>query len=88
MAAGLPVVADDCADHREFVEHGVQGLLVPFARCQPLAETIGMLFEAPGTAERMGQSGCELVRSSHSLSSSAAEHLQLFNSLIASRKGN
>ncbi len=47
FAAGTPVVASDIAGYRDVVRDGVDGVLVPPADAQALAETLRDLWEEP-----------------------------------------
>lgn len=58
-AAGLPIVTTDVPGCREVVEHGVNGLLVPARKAEPLAEAIRFLHEHPEERLRMVQAGRE-----------------------------
>jgi phosphatidylinositol alpha-mannosyltransferase len=47
FAAGTPVVASDIAGYRDVVRDGVDGVLVPPANAQALAETLRDLYDEP-----------------------------------------
>jgi phosphatidylinositol alpha-mannosyltransferase len=47
FAAGTPVVASDIAGYRDVVRDGIDGVLVPPADAQALAETLRDLYEEP-----------------------------------------
>ncbi len=53
FAAGTPVIASDIAGYRDVVRHGIDGLLVPVADAQALAETLRDLYEEPERRARM-----------------------------------
>jgi glycosyltransferase involved in cell wall biosynthesis len=55
MLLGRPVVASDIPAHREFVTHGVDGLLVPPADAEALAAAILRLLHDPEEAAAIGR---------------------------------
>jgi glycosyltransferase involved in cell wall biosynthesis len=57
MASELAVVATDVPGHRDVVEHGVTGLLVPHDNDTALATAIESLLDDQGRRRRMGQAG-------------------------------
>ena len=54
FAAGTPVVASDIAGYRDVVRDGVDGVLVPPADPQALAEALRDLYEEPARRDRDG----------------------------------
>lgn len=56
-AMGVPVIATDIRGCREVVEHGRNGLLVPFGDIQSLADAILELLTNHEKARRMGEEG-------------------------------
>ena len=59
MLLGRPVVASDIPAHREFVTHGVDGLLVPPADAEALATAILRLLRDPEEAAAIGRRAAE-----------------------------
>jgi phosphatidyl-myo-inositol alpha-mannosyltransferase len=55
FAAGTPVVASDIAGYRDVVRDGVDGVLVPPADPQALAEALRDLYEEPERRVQMGR---------------------------------
>jgi phosphatidyl-myo-inositol alpha-mannosyltransferase len=55
FAAGTPVVASDIAGYRDVVRDGVDGLLVPVADAQALAEALRDLYDEPHRRADMAQ---------------------------------
>lgn len=53
MASGIPVVASDIAPHRELVEQGVTGWLVPPQAPEALAEALAAVARQPEAARRV-----------------------------------
>ncbi len=53
FAAGTPVVASDIAGYRDVVRNGVDGVLVPPADPQALAETLRDLYDEPERRQEM-----------------------------------
>jgi len=55
MAAGLPVVADDVGQNREYIQHGISGLLVPPGDGEAFARSVVELLRDEGLRRRLGQ---------------------------------
>jgi glycosyltransferase involved in cell wall biosynthesis len=53
-AAGRPVVGYDVEWHKEIIDDGVNGFLVPEADVERLAAAVGHLLENPNIADKMG----------------------------------
>jgi phosphatidyl-myo-inositol alpha-mannosyltransferase len=62
FAAGTPVVASDIAGYRDVVRDGVDGVLVPPADAQALAETLRDLWEEPGRRAAMARAAAADVQ--------------------------
>ncbi|ROO25673.1 hypothetical protein SAJA_12795 [Salinisphaera japonica YTM-1] len=62
MRAGLPVIASAVDGLPEFIEHDVNGLLVPAGDSRALEQALLRLFEAPEWAHRMAVAGQETAR--------------------------
>jgi len=71
-AYGRPVVATDLGSRREFVEHGVTGLLYSPGDRDQLARSIEQLFDHPDLVAKMGAAARARVKEKHD----AEEHLQ------------
>ncbi|MEC3839910.1 glycosyltransferase family 4 protein [Bacillus amyloliquefaciens] len=57
MAAEKPAVAADNRGHREIIEDGVNGFLVPAGDSTAFADRIEKLYRSPGLRKAMGQKG-------------------------------
>ncbi|QOQ54551.1 glycosyltransferase family 4 protein [Bacillus amyloliquefaciens] len=57
MAAEKPAVAADNRGHREIIEDGVNGFLVPAGDSAAFADRIEKLYRSPGLRKAMGQKG-------------------------------
>ncbi len=57
MAAEKPAVAADNRGHREIIEDGVNGFLVPAGDSAAFADRIEKLYRSPGLRKAMGQEG-------------------------------
>ncbi len=62
FAAGTPVVASDIAGYRDVVRDGVDGVLVPPADPQALAEALRDLWEEPGRRSAMARAAAHDVQ--------------------------
>ncbi|MGI8505321.1 MAG: flippase-like domain-containing protein [Solirubrobacteraceae bacterium] len=62
FAAGTPVVASDIAGYRDVVRDGVDGVLVPPADPQALAEALRDLYEEPGRRSEMARAAARDVQ--------------------------
>ena len=61
-AMGVPAVATEVKGNREAVEHGRNGLLVPFADVPALSDAITELLTDKEKAQRMGEAGRRIAR--------------------------
>lgn len=86
LMAGLPVVAIATPDNLEMIDDGVQGLLVPAQDRHAMSTAICKLFETPALAARIGDAARQRIEPVHSLDRVAAQHLELFSTLIAARE--
>ncbi|MCR4412395.1 MAG: glycosyltransferase, partial [Thermoguttaceae bacterium] len=84
MAAGLPVVASDIADHRDLIDDGQTGLLVRTPTPERLAAAILRLVGDPPLARRLGQAARERAIERYALERQVAEYARLFERLIDS----
>ena len=62
MACGVPVVASDVGGVRQWLQQGVNGLLVPPKDASALARAVEHLLTVPERLLSMGQAGIETVR--------------------------
>jgi phosphatidyl-myo-inositol alpha-mannosyltransferase len=62
FAAGTPVVASNIAGYRDVVRDGVDGVLVPAAEPQALAEALRDLWEEPERRAQMARAAAEDVK--------------------------
>ena len=59
---GVPAVVTDVKGNREAVEHGRNGLLVPFGDVEALSDAIAQLLADPDYARALGHEGYRLAR--------------------------
>ena len=78
-AYARPVVASDLGSRREFVEHGVTGLLYAPGDRSQLAHSIGFLFDRPDLVEKMGANGRARVQARHD----PERHMQRLSEIYA-----
>lgn len=57
MSSGLPVIATDATGAAELITHGVEGLIVPSADQDALAEGMEFMLDNPDIASAMGTAG-------------------------------
>jgi glycosyltransferase involved in cell wall biosynthesis len=55
MAAGVPVVADDVGQNREYLVHGTSGLLVPAGEMDTFARSVVQLLRDKSLREKLGR---------------------------------
>lgn len=82
MAAGLPLVAADTAWHRELVEDGRHGLLVPPDDAAAWASAIRRLVDEPALAGRLGSEARKRATRRFSLAETVEKHITLFEHLL------
>lgn len=80
MAAGLPIVADDCPGNREAITDGREGLLVSSA--QALSSAIEHLIDQPDLAARLGTAARQRAEAEFSLAGTVDDHATLFERLV------
>ena len=64
-AWGRPVVASDLGSRREFVQHGLTGLLYSDGDREQLAHSIGFLFDRPDLIDKMGAAARQRLKANH-----------------------
>ena len=82
MACGLAVVATNVGGNPELVQHGFNGLLVPAADPQALAEAIVKLADDADLRHAMGKAGRQLAEQRFSLEAMVARYQRLYSSLL------
>jgi phosphatidyl-myo-inositol alpha-mannosyltransferase len=82
FAAGTPVVASDIAGYRDVVRDGVDGVLVPPADPQGLAEALRDLWEEPGRRAAMARAAANDVQR-FAWPRVAAEVMEAYDAAIA-----
>ncbi|HSL21364.1 MAG TPA: glycosyltransferase [Vicinamibacterales bacterium] len=85
MATGLPVVASSVGGLLDLIEHERNGLLVPPANPQALAEAIERLIAQPTLATALGESARRHVRDRYSFERTVAGFEHLFLSELHAR---
>ncbi len=85
-AYARPVVASDLGSRRQFVDHGVTGLLYSPGDREQLAHSISFLFERTDLIEKMGANGRARVRAMHDPEQHLLRLLELYNRLTSSRQ--
>lgn len=77
-ASGLPIVATDVGGNREIVADGGNGLLVPAARPEALADALAALLRDPARAAAMGRVGRAWALREASIETMAARYETLY----------
>jgi glycosyltransferase involved in cell wall biosynthesis len=85
-AAGKPVIGGPAAASRELIENGVDGWSVP-QQGAAVADRLAMLLADPGLAERMGARGRAKVARRWSWSRIAEAHVEVYERVLAERRG-
>ena len=81
MSAARPVVAVAAGGLVDLIESGVDGVLVPTADAQALAEAIAVLIDAPRRREALGRAARSRVRRDFSVAAMVDAYLDLYASL-------
>jgi glycosyltransferase involved in cell wall biosynthesis len=84
MACGKPVVGTEISGTRELVQHGANGLLVPPADVDALAQALRTVVADPNLRERMGRKSRALV-SNYDWSCIADRYLELSEQMLHGR---
>lgn len=79
---GLPLVVSDIAPHREIVQHGRTGLIVPTGDPTALANAIVDLLVNPERRQRLGEAARELVYSNFLIERYVREFSELYAALL------
>ena len=88
MASERAVVATDVPGHRDVVDRGKTGLLVPLdAGAAGLASDISSLLDAPARRRQMGQAGRARVLQEFTVESMVAKTAEVYRAAAASRRG-
>ena len=85
-AWGRPVIATDLGSRREFVEHGVTGLLYADGDREQLAHSIEFLFDRPDLVEKMGAAARSRARAKHSPDQHLEKLLELYYRVTSANK--
>jgi glycosyltransferase involved in cell wall biosynthesis len=86
MASELAVIATDVPGHRDVVEHGVTGLLVPYDHDAAMAGAIESLLDDPAGRRRMGQAGRARVLREFTTRTMVAKTADVYRAAAASRR--
>jgi glycosyltransferase involved in cell wall biosynthesis len=85
MAMGRPVIASDIGGIPDLVVHGENGLLVPPADSEALAQAILDLYENPDKRKRMGEAGINMA-SEYGVGAMVRKIDELYRACLAVRK--
>jgi len=84
MASQLSVVVTDCGGQADIVRDKADGLIVPIADSESLANAMIRLLTDSASAKKMGISGRDRAERNFSMDKFIAEHEMLYKALIAS----
>ncbi len=84
MAAGRPVLTTDCGGMREVVDDGVDGLVVPIADVDAVADALERLAADPDLRTRLGAAAAERADRDLDLSRQVATFLDAYRRLVPS----
>jgi glycosyltransferase involved in cell wall biosynthesis len=83
LACGVPVVASDVGGVREWLLDGQTGRLVPVKNAAAIARAVTEILELPDSGRRLGENGCELIRTKFSVKRHVDDLLTWYQSLLA-----
>jgi glycosyltransferase involved in cell wall biosynthesis len=86
-ACGRAVVTTDVPGCRDAIEPGVTGVLVPAHDAPALSQAIAALLNDPSHCHTIGQAGRLLAEQAFDIRQVVAQHLRIYESLIASSQG-
>jgi glycosyltransferase involved in cell wall biosynthesis len=86
MAMGVPVVGTRVIGSEDAVDHGVTGLLVPYAEPAALARAVRSLLDDPALARRLRDTATERVRRLYSREQCAAQVEALYREMLEARR--
>lgn len=78
-----PIVATDIGPHREAIEDGRTGILVPVDDPEALAAALESLLDDPDLRVRLGRAACERVHARFLISQYVARFMDLYQRLLA-----
>ncbi|NLX97682.1 MAG: glycosyltransferase family 4 protein [Rhodopirellula sp.] len=84
MAAGLPIVASDLVDHRDFAADREHALIVPRGNSRAIAEAVIRVWSDAELGLQLGEAARTRVIRQFSLARMADSHLELFKGLVDS----
>lgn len=79
---GKPVIGSWAGGVPDVVDHGENGLLVPFGDVTALAAAIRRLLEHPAEAQRLGRAGWKKLHAQYRSELVLARHLELYQRLV------
>ena len=85
-AYARPVIASDLGSRREFVEHGVTGLLYPPGDRKQLSDAIATLLEHSDLVKTMGAAGRARIKAKHDPQQHLQRLIDIYSRLTSSRK--
>jgi glycosyltransferase involved in cell wall biosynthesis len=81
---GLPMVLSDIPPHREVVQHGRTGIIVPAGDAPAFAAAVVDLLENPARRQRLGRAASQHIHSNFLIGRYVREFSELYGELLAS----
>jgi glycosyltransferase involved in cell wall biosynthesis len=82
LAAGVPVVADDVGQNREYIVHGETGVLVPCGEVQAMAGALTALLGDAAGRQRLGGAAARRMASVFAWPTLAERALQAYEGMV------
>jgi glycosyltransferase involved in cell wall biosynthesis len=82
MAAGIPVIGSDIPAHRDLIDPGQTGFLVPVGDRAGFARQTNLLLNDPGLVAELGRAARQRARQLFSVDRMVRRHIDLYRSLL------
>jgi glycosyltransferase involved in cell wall biosynthesis len=86
MMAGCPIVISDIPVHREMIDEGETGLLVPVGNAEAFARAMVWMLEHPVEARRMGERARAVALERFDIDKVAAQYAALYTQVLRERQ--
>jgi len=82
LASGKPMVVTEMGGMPEIIKDRINGFVIPVRNYEVLAARVCELLEDPRLRERMGRTGREMVRQSHTRESMSENTLAVYRRVL------